>query len=323
MYNTQLVVGITAYREGKLLQRGWESIKNQTYSDWTGFLVLDGGADEETTQIFENIHDPRLKKIKLEKNTGPYVPRDIIMENVQDGIMLFLDADDYYDPDAFALIQNLFEDDSVMWISGSVRLFWENNQGIIVREEIVTGQYKTPEEFVKTYVFPGLAIFRKSVFEQLGGYDLELKSTHADFDFMLKVLERGFPSRHTERIILHKQERSRSVSRSHNHNMHIVREKIIERHPITFQNEQLRRSFLHSAYLIASRGNFYAGNREEASRLAKYGKNFGNASDYFPLQFANLIPRWLTNLVLINKSFYNGLQSRIGLRSKLKKLFAS
>jgi len=318
----QLIVGITAYREGKLLQRGWESIKNQTDSNWTGFLVLDGGADEETIRIFESIHDPRLQKVKLQENTGPYKPREIILENCSDGILLFLDADDHYAPDAFALIRSLFEDPSIMWISGSVRMFWENRAAAIVYEKVIPGQYKTPEEFVKSRIFPGLAIFRKCIFDQLGGYDSKLDRTHADFDFMLKVLENDYPSRHTDKIILHKHERSGSVSRSYNHEMHRVYERIIYNHPITFQDEKLRCLALHHAYLTASHGSFYLGNREEASRLAQFGAKLGYASEYFPLQFADRLPKWLISLTLIYRAYFQMLQERVGLRTRLKKLFS-
>lgn len=60
----KITVGITAYREGDWLRECWNSVLKQTYNSWNVVLILDGGADQKTTEIFNSIVHPNLQKKK-------------------------------------------------------------------------------------------------------------------------------------------------------------------------------------------------------------------------------------------------------------------
>jgi len=64
-----LTIGITAFNEKKFLLQAWESVIQQSSSNWKAIMVLDGKADTETAQYFDQIKHPKLKKIKFEKNS--------------------------------------------------------------------------------------------------------------------------------------------------------------------------------------------------------------------------------------------------------------
>ena len=46
--NKKITIGITAYKEGVLLEEAWKSVVDQTNSQWQAVMVLDGGADKKT-----------------------------------------------------------------------------------------------------------------------------------------------------------------------------------------------------------------------------------------------------------------------------------
>ena len=59
--NKKITIGITAYKEGVLLEEAWKSVVDQTNSQWEAVMVLDGGADKKTKQVFNGISHPFLK----------------------------------------------------------------------------------------------------------------------------------------------------------------------------------------------------------------------------------------------------------------------
>ena len=50
-----ITIGITAYNEGEYLLQAWNSVISQSNNQWQAIMVLDGGADEQTRQIYESI----------------------------------------------------------------------------------------------------------------------------------------------------------------------------------------------------------------------------------------------------------------------------
>jgi glycosyltransferase involved in cell wall biosynthesis len=322
MNKSTLRVGITAYREGKLLKRAYESICNQTDQNWEGCIVLDGNSNSETLETFCSIEDERFTKIQLETNTGgPYIPREVFFEKLPHDICLFLDADDCYTPDAFATIRKLFEDPEVMWISGAVKLIYEDQEGNFISESYISGDPITPEDLIRSSIFPGVVLFRRSLFKNFGGYDRNLIRDHADTDLMLSILEGNFRSSHTNEVLMFKYERPLSMSRSYNYRMHEVYEYIARKHIKTFSNKNLQNFYLSNAYLTASRANLEIGNSSLARALSQQALNLNHSESSLELliiRFISVISSFIAIKLLDACRFYKTLQSKIGLRSRIK-----
>jgi glycosyltransferase involved in cell wall biosynthesis len=325
MNDSTLVVGITAYRDGKLLKRAYESICQQTDTNWKGCIVLDGNSDQETIEAFDSIDDIRFTKIKLETNTGgPYIPREVVFEKFPHDICLFLDADDCFAPTAFATIRKLFEDPKVMWISGSIKLIYEDQKGKLLSEDYISGKPISPEELIRSSIFPGLVIFRHSLFKSFGGYDHNLIRDHADVDLMLSVLESNLKSSHTDKVLLYKHERPSSMSRSYYHRIHEVHEYLISKHSKTFSDQNLRNFYLASGYISASIANLKLGKSHLARNLAQKAFELdysGSFLELFVLRFVSLISQDISLKLLDACRFYRNLQSKVGLRSRIKSYY--
>jgi FkbM family methyltransferase len=312
MFLETLEVCITAYKEGTKLLRAWNSILEQEDPNWLCTIILDGGADQETQHIFGAIDDKRLKKIKLSKNIGPYPTREIFLKQTDCEIPIFLDADDYFDPQAFKVIRELFSHSSTQWISASVELIFHNQVGKELRRVFVPGRSMFPDELVLHGIFPGLCVFRKRLYTLFNNYDPYLYYGSADFDFMLSILEMDLPSRHSLKVIHYKEEIecSNSVSRSYFSRFHQVREHIVTKHPETFSNPDVKNFFLASAYKTAALINYRKGNYSLSSSLAISGEKYFASSYFYPFQLCGKLNPYIFQLIVVIIETYRYYKSR-------------
>ena len=94
MTEALITIGITCYREGKWLRECWESVLSQTDDRWQAVIVMDGGADDATTEVFESLEHPKLQKFRFKENQGPYICRNKAFELTETPYHFYLDADD-------------------------------------------------------------------------------------------------------------------------------------------------------------------------------------------------------------------------------------
>ena len=73
------------------------SVRSQTYENWE-LLLVDDCSPDNSDQIIERImkEDSRIKYIKLEKNSGAAVARNVGLERSKGRYIAYLDADDVW-----------------------------------------------------------------------------------------------------------------------------------------------------------------------------------------------------------------------------------
>ena len=95
-----ITFGITAFKEGNLLKEAIDSVINQKNELWECILVLDGGADNITSKIFNDFNHHKFKKYKFLDNQGPYRTRTKAIELASTEWYAHLDGDDLLHPNA-------------------------------------------------------------------------------------------------------------------------------------------------------------------------------------------------------------------------------
>jgi len=281
-----VTIGITAYREGPLLEEAWNSVLAQTEQNWKAVIILDGGADEETTRVFRSIQDSRLKKIESPKNMGPYPCRNLAIYTAGTEIYCFLDADDYLSPNTVKTIAATYMKEKFDYFCVGVELFWENGE-----KRYIPPCKTNAEDLILHNRFPGMIAFRKKVWEEIGGYSSSLKRGRADFDFILSLVENNYSQAMTaETLYFYRQRQTQSVSRSYRERIGRINQIIVQNHPQIFSRTDLRRVFLNQGYLSSSFQCFQKGKISRARYFAVEGTKVGRFFDYFPLQFAHIIP---------------------------------
>lgn len=96
---------IPIYNVEKYLRMCLDSVLAQTYDNWEAICVDDGSMDR-CSEILDTYAytDKRIKAIHLEKNSGTVIARKCGVEQAQGKYIMFLDGDDYLEPNAFATI---------------------------------------------------------------------------------------------------------------------------------------------------------------------------------------------------------------------------
>ena len=112
----KLSVVIPCYNVEKFVQKCANSILVQKGFDCELILVNDGSKDN-TLHVLENlaIKDNRIKVINQE-NKGLSGARNTGIENAKGEYIMFVDADDWLEPNAFELISKNFNKEDLFYI---------------------------------------------------------------------------------------------------------------------------------------------------------------------------------------------------------------
>lgn len=103
---------IPSYNREKTIERAVMSVLNQTYKDLE-LIVVDDCSKDNTVEVLKSIEDDRLKIIRLEKNSGACVARNVGVENAQGDYIAFQDSDDEWLLDKLEKQMAIFEKEKV------------------------------------------------------------------------------------------------------------------------------------------------------------------------------------------------------------------
>src|SRR5450755_2456324 len=65
----KLTIGLSIYNPGGFLEPALKTIFAQTFQDWE-LILVDDGSDDGSTELLQQIHDPRVRLLKSESNRG-------------------------------------------------------------------------------------------------------------------------------------------------------------------------------------------------------------------------------------------------------------
>jgi glycosyltransferase involved in cell wall biosynthesis len=174
------------YNAGKLLRRTLRSVASQTYRDHEVVIVDDGSTDPAT--LVEIAAASRLPGVTCHRiaHQGPAAARNHAIERSRGAYIVPLDADDYFaDTYLEETVRVLDEHPEIgvayTWIGfvGGHRGTWR------------TGRFSIPEilSFCSLHV---TGLYRREVWEDVGGYDPRFVESCEDWDFWVGAAARGW-----------------------------------------------------------------------------------------------------------------------------------
>lgn len=117
---------IPVYNVEKYLVECLESVLNQTFTDWEAVCVNDGATDNSASILEEyTVKDSRIKTI-TQPNGGLSAARNTGLTASQGEYVLFLDSDDWLEPNALETLSDHLDDEDMLCFSGR-RFFEETN----------------------------------------------------------------------------------------------------------------------------------------------------------------------------------------------------
>jgi len=200
---TRVSIVMTCYNLGEYLQEALDSALAQTHPDLEVLLIDDGSTDPATTTILDSLAPhPRLRVFRT-TNQGVARARNFGIGQATGAYILPLDADDRILPEYVARAAAILDaNPGVAFVGCHYRTFG------LRQSEYRPAAYRLPDMLVEN-VAPVTSLFRRCVWEEVGGYCPELNSIE-DWDLWIGMLERGYRGEVVPDILFEYRVRSNS-----------------------------------------------------------------------------------------------------------------
>jgi glycosyltransferase involved in cell wall biosynthesis len=180
---------IPLYNKENFIENTLKSVLNQVFTDFELIIVNDGSADTSEEKIF-GFNDSRIKYYSKE-NGGVSSARNYGIEIAQSDYITFIDADDYWYPDFLKeMHKNITLYPELRVFSAAIEV--ETAKKVIPSHYSIlkTGDCEIVNYFEasnkESVIWTSCAVFHKSVFEEIGVFDLSLKSGQ-DTDLWIRI----------------------------------------------------------------------------------------------------------------------------------------
>lgn len=178
-----------------------ESVRAQTFRDWELCLVDDRSPQPHVVAMLERAEreDPRIRLLKREENGGIVAASNDALAMARGEFLALLDHDDELHPDALAHVHEaLLADPEGDYVY--------TDEDKIDRQGHHSGPFFKPDwspERMRTQMYScHLSVFRRSLVEQVGGFDPEFEGSQ-DWDLVLRATERARTVLHVPRVLYH------------------------------------------------------------------------------------------------------------------------
>jgi glycosyltransferase involved in cell wall biosynthesis len=182
---TKISVIIPCYKKAHLLSQTLDSVLQSDFSAYEIIVVNDGSPDN-TDEIIKKYQKkyPQINYI-FQENLGVCVARNNGITHATGKYILPLDADDLIGKSYLRLAVESFEKNPNLVVVYSKAAKFKKN--ISFASHWFLGRYSFIN-FLGMCLIPPACVFKKSDFEKMGGYDVQMKDGIEDWEFLLNLL---------------------------------------------------------------------------------------------------------------------------------------
>lgn len=171
------------YNDGAYIQEAVDSVRAQTYPNIELVIVDDGSDDPQTVEVLKKLEQDGAKLFHSNR-LRPAGARNLGISESSGTFILPVDADDRISPTYVEkAVQILEADEHVGVVYCKADLFGE-----------ASGPWDLPDYNFDTMLLDNIvfvsAMFRRSDWEDIGGFCTDLHDGMEDYDFWLSILER-------------------------------------------------------------------------------------------------------------------------------------
>lgn len=172
-------VVIPCYNHGKFLKEALSNLNNES-SLYEIIIVNDGSVEEETLQVLDDLKAKSFNVISQE-NKGLSEARNTGIFHSRGEYILFLDADNSIEADLINKASEIFDSDAEIAVVYSDAEYVGSKTG-----RWVVGEFNLQRLMIANYI-DACAMVRKSVFDELGGYDSNMVGGWEDWELWLRI----------------------------------------------------------------------------------------------------------------------------------------
>jgi glycosyltransferase involved in cell wall biosynthesis len=173
---------IPCYNLGKYIEEAVDSVLNQTYKDFEIIIVNDGSTEKETVDLLNSLNKPKTKVLHT-NNQGLAEARNNGIKLAVGEYILPLDADDRIAPTYLEKAVLILDENKNVGIVYSLAEFFDEENSAWDLPE-----YSLPRMLLTNLIFCS-AFFRKTDWDQVGGYKASMKYGWEDYEFWLSLIE--------------------------------------------------------------------------------------------------------------------------------------
>jgi glycosyltransferase involved in cell wall biosynthesis len=240
LHKSRVSVVIPCYNHARFLSDAVESVAIQTLPCVEVIIVNDGSTDN-TSEVVRNLKSRYANmdiKIVEQTNRGLVNSRNNGIKNASGEYIFVLDADDKIHPEALkkmALVLN--QNKRVGLVYSYVRYFGMMND---IR--------KLPKFDIKRHlkrnITVGNCMFRTKAWDEVGGYNPNMKYGYEDWDFTLSLHENGWKFYLIEEALFYYRKSGLSMIDRASHYRNFLRSQVVLNHPKLFGSND-RETALH------------------------------------------------------------------------------
>jgi glycosyltransferase involved in cell wall biosynthesis len=184
-------VVMSVYNGEKYLQQSIDSIINQSFSDYE-FIIINDGSIDNTQQILEECakKDSRVKIIN-HNNVGLTKSLNIGIKNAASNLIARQDADDISLINRLTLQYDLMQSsiDTVLCGSNGINRYEPLGREVSIPSKISNDNIHEKLFFKNPFAHTSV-MFRKCIFNEVGGYDEKFVRSQ-DFELWMRMSARG------------------------------------------------------------------------------------------------------------------------------------
>lgn len=225
---------IPCYNLGRYLDEAVDSVLAQSFQQFEIVVVDDGSTEDDTRRKLADYRKPRTRVLRS-VNRGLSAARNLGISNSTGRYICTLDADDRLEPTWFERgVALLDADASIDFVSHWLDAFGDEHWSWRpVRNDLAM--------LLDFNTLNGAAIMRRGLFDAVGGFDESMRDGCEDWEFWIRVTERGYRGVIIPEVQYHYRRRTGSMSHEMNRTETHLRlyGELVEKHPESFRRHVL------------------------------------------------------------------------------------
>lgn len=200
------------------------SAVNQTYKNMEVIVMDDCSTVTKSVNKIEDLKSkyPSVKFFRNSKNLGSSGTYNKAIKMAKGKYISCLDGDDKLDPTYLEKVMECFTVPKIGFATSWIRVFG-------LRSEIIKTPSYDVAKILAMDTIASASVFSKKVWEEVGGFDPEMKS-YRDWDFWLNLVEKGYRWSTVEMPLIHYRDREGSSSKLASETKSILMEKLMDKH---------------------------------------------------------------------------------------------
>lgn len=169
-------VVMPAFNVEKYIREAIESIRNQTLKDFELIIINDASTDKTLSIVKSYVKkDPRIRLLKNSKNLQIATSLNKGIKYAGSNIIARMDPDDISYPDRLKIQYEYLKNHPKIAVVGADMIIISQDGKIVSKREYPTTSQELKKVMFRYSPFAHpVVMFRKDIFERLGGYDIKM-----------------------------------------------------------------------------------------------------------------------------------------------------